>query len=300
MAQRPPIDVLVVIVLFNSSGVLPDCLRSLAAGCEGTTWHLVAADNASTDEGPDLVRRLVPDSSVEPLGANLGYAAAINAAVAAGPPSRSVLVLNPDTRLTPGVVRRLLGALDGSTAGIVVPAIDDEHGGRALSLRREPTARRTLSDALIGGTRPRRRLGGEMVTDPAAYRRAGWVDWATGAALLVDRALHERLGGWDERFFLYSEETDFMLRARDLGRPTLFVPDAVVIHLGGEGNTSPRLYRLMALNRVRLQRKRHGAAAAAAMTCAQLVYELPRCLRRRGAVHRAAVAGLLTGRAPMP
>ena len=135
------------------------------------------------------------------------------------------------------------------------------------SIRNEPTVRRALAEAVFG--RLAARLGGarglgELVTDPRPHAHAGPVAWATGAAMLLSRQTVQRVGAWDESFLLYSEETDYCLRAADLGLATWFEPAAVIDHIGGEQATSPMLAKLAAVNRVRLFRRRHNALHAAA------------------------------------
>ena len=125
------------------------------------------------------------------------------------------------------------------------PLIRHEDGTPAKSLRRTPTVLRALGEAVLGERAGRYPSLGETVVDPAAYRRPGVTDWATGAAMLISADCARACGPWDESFFLYSEETDFALRAGDLGLATAFVPAAEVIHLGGESRVSPALWSLL-------------------------------------------------------
>ena len=111
----------VVVVTFNSAHLLADLFDSLPAGLGDLPWRLVVADNASGDDSVAVVRRLAPTATVVPMGRNAGYAAGINAAVAAVGPGRATLVLNPDVRLAPGCVPELLRALDEDGVGIAVP-----------------------------------------------------------------------------------------------------------------------------------------------------------------------------------
>ena len=114
----------------------------------------------------------------------------------------------------------------------------------------------------------------------------------TGAIMLISAQCLEKCGLWDESFFLYSEETEFALRARDHGFATRLAPEARATHLGGESNTSARLWALLSVNRVRLYRRRHSAVATALYWCAVMLREAPRAaLGRR--TSRAAVTALL-------
>ncbi|WP_114424250.1 glycosyltransferase family 2 protein [Nocardioides houyundeii] len=254
----PPFDVAVVVVTYNSADVLPGLLDSLAAGLSGLSWQLVVVDNGSHDDGVARSLHLVPGCTVVRMGRNAGYAAGLNAGVSAAPPHRAVLVLNPDVRLEPGCVALLLDAL-GSGVGIAVPRLADSGGHLHLSMRREPTVLRALGDAVLGTRRAGRwSLLGELVTDPRAYEGPATPDWAEGSTQLISVRCWRTCGGWDESFFLYSEETEYGLRARDAGYATAYVPAARATHLQGESTTSAGLWALLVANRVRLHRRRHG------------------------------------------
>ncbi|WP_101523664.1 glycosyltransferase family 2 protein [Nocardioides houyundeii] len=254
----PPVDVAVVVVTYNSADVLPGLLDSLAAGLSGLSWQLVVVDNGSHDDGVARSLDLVPGCTVVRMGRNAGYAAGLNAGVSAAPPHRAVLVLNPDVRLEPGCVALLLDAL-GSGVGIAVPRLADSGGHLHLSMRREPTVLRALGDAVLGTRRAGRwSLLGELVTDPRAYDGPATPDWAEGSTQLISVRCWQTCGGWDESFFLYSEETEYGLRARDAGYATAYVPAARATHLQGESTTSAGLWALLVANRVRLHRRRHG------------------------------------------
>ncbi len=287
------VDIAVLVVTFNSARHLPGLLDSLGPALSGAgTWRLVVADNDSSDETLDLLARLCPAAIVQQLPANLGYAAGINAAQAVAGPARALLILNPDIRLGPGSVARLRRLATGSV-GVMVPRLTDERGRLATSMRREPTVGRALGEALLGGRLSSRVPSlGEVVHDPSAYDRPTDCDWATGAALLVTAACADAVGPWNESYFLYSEETDFLLRARDCGFTTKLAPDAAAVHVGGQAHVSPELWSRLTVNRVRLYGSRHTAVSAAAFWAAVVVGEVLRALPR-GEPHRAAVRALL-------
>jgi GT2 family glycosyltransferase len=286
--------VAVVVVTYDSERYLPDLLTSLDAGLGDVPWHLTVADNASRDRSVDVVRRLAPQATVVETGRNGGYAAGINAAVAAAAPHTAVLVLNPDVRLSPGCVPELLRVLDDEPGtGIVVPRLVDGDGRLIETMRREPAVLRILGDAVLGARRAGRvRALGEVVTDPRRYDRPAVVDWAEGSTMLLSAECWARCGPWDETFFLYSEETDFALRARDAGLVTRYVPTARAVHLEGDSRRSPALWTLLTLNRVRLFRRRHGPVPAAAFWGALVLREGSRALLGQP-TSRSAVRALL-------
>jgi N-acetylglucosaminyl-diphospho-decaprenol L-rhamnosyltransferase len=269
-----PETVAVVVVTYNSERLLPDLIASLPPGLEGVDWQLIVADNASKDDSVGAVRRLKPDAIVVEMGRNAGYAAGINAAVAKAGPFDAVLVLNPDVRLTPGCVRTLLKVLKTEGTGIAVPLLKDGDGELIHTMRREPSVRRVLGDALMGAVRAGRYPAlGEMVTDESMYTAERVADWAEGSTVLISAECWNRIGAWDESFFLYSEETDFALRAKDAGLATRFTPEAEAVHLEGDSKVSPALWTLLTLNKVRLYGRRHNRALGAAFWAALVLRE---------------------------
>lgn len=287
----------VVIVTWNSEDVVGDLLRSLKAGLGRIkSVAVIVVDNASSDATVEVVRSTFPSAICVQLEENRGYAAGVNAGI-----SRSngghVLVLNPDIRVSPDAIQRLLNRLQSSEdVGIVVPVITRPSGELIYSLRRAPTIMRSLGDNLLGGKISGRLPAlSELVRRPESYREATFAAWATGAAMLIGDACLEDVGPWEEGFFLYSEETDFCLRAGDADYRLVLEPDAHVQHLGGEYRVSPQLYSLLICNRIRLVAKRQGRGVAFAHWLFAVCGEAMRSLTK-GSVHRAAVAALLSRR----
>ncbi|WP_433380422.1 glycosyltransferase [Actinoplanes sp. CA-142083] len=297
-ATKPP-TVVVTVVTYNSAAVLPGLLDSLEEGMRGLDWRLIVADNASADESVSIAEKLVPDCRIVQTGRNAGYAAAFNAALREAGEYDAVLILNPDVRLSAGSVATLMARLGGDV-GITVPRILDEEGHVALSLRREPTVGRALGEAVLGQRAGRYPALGETVVDRDTYFRDGPADWTTGAVMLMSRACLEACGPWEERFFLYSEETEFALRARDRGFRTTLVAAAEVVHIGGESRVSPALWSLLTVNKVRLYRMRHAAPATALFWSAVFLREASRAALGHPRSRRAAAALLCPSRLPFP
>ncbi|MGQ0839397.1 glycosyltransferase [Actinokineospora sp.] len=288
----PARPVAVVIVTYNSAAVIADCLRALPAALAGAgETRVIVVDNASTDGTPEVVSATDGDVKIVHRTDNDGFGAGVNDGIAHAA-GCDVLVLNADIRLSPGSVAALRAAVRPGV-GVVAPKLTDVDGRVQHSLRRTPTALRSLGEAVLGGARAGR-YGplGETVTHPRAYERAGTADWATGAAWLITRDCLDVIGVLENRFLLYSEETDIMLRAGAAGFAVYYEPAAHAVHLGGESVTSPKLWSLLVANKVRLHRERYGRAAAARMRLALLIDNLLRALRG-SPTHRAALRGLV-------
>jgi N-acetylglucosaminyl-diphospho-decaprenol L-rhamnosyltransferase len=286
-------QVAIVVVTFNSRDLLPGLLASLPAGAADLSWQLVVADNDSADGTVAALQELAPDATIVEMGRNAGYAAGINAAVAAAGPHTAGLALNPDVRLGVGCIPELLRAVRDPGVGIAVPRLSDGTGKLILSMRREPTLSRALADAVVGAERAGRfRTLGEIVSEPRHYESETSTDWAEGSTQLISRACWQACGPWDDTFFLYSEEAEFDLRARDLGFATRYVPTAHAVHLEGDSARSPRLWALLMLNRVRLFRLRNGLFRAIPFWAATLIREASRAALGKP-TSRAAVRALV-------
>ncbi len=286
--------VAVVIVTFNSAEVLADCLQSLTVQTGVRVRAVVVADNASEDGSVPIAEAAteLPIQVVQ-LGRNAGYAVAINAGMATLDLHGldAVLVLNPDCRLRPDTLYRLAAALREPGRAIAAPRLLNPDGTLQPSLRRTPTVGRALAEAVIGGGLAGR-IGtlGELVVRPSEYDRPGSVVWVTGAVMLLSTDAIRDLGPWDESFLLYSEETEYCLRAADRGWTLWYDPAAEVVHIGGESGTDPRLYALMVANKVSLFHRRHRAPARYAYHLAVVLGEVVRALTGRRTARAALVA----------
>jgi GT2 family glycosyltransferase len=278
-----------IVVTFNSERIVADCLSSLRAAAPD--MPIVVVDNASHDRTADIVGRHPSSARLVPTGVNGGYAAAINIGARHAAGAAALLVVNPDVRVERSAIAHLRDALTSPGTGIAVPRILEPDGATAHSLRRRPTLLRAWGEALLGGHRAGRLGLGEIVCGAGRYARPGVVDTPSGAAMLVDRRCHDALGGWDESYFLYSEETDLCRRAGELGWATRYEPTAVVTHIGGHGERTA-LRALMVDNRAVQYRRRHGPVATAAFRAALAVNE---GLRIRRSPHHAAALRQVLG-----
>lgn len=252
------VDVDIVVVTYNSADEITGFLDSIPGALGSNSGRTAVVDNASADATVSTVE--ARGDCLVVRSENRGYGAGINAGVEALAGTGPILVANPDVHLEAGSVAALVAELADPRVGIVVPALLDDGGTVARSLRREPTVSRTLG---AGDSRfPRL---SEIVNEPEAYTHPHEIEWATGAVMLVSRECFLALGGFDESFFMYSEETDLCLRARDAGWSVRFTPAARARHVGGGSGRNPELYAMQVLNRVRLHRRRHTLVSSAAL-----------------------------------
>lgn len=226
-------EVSILIVAYNSSSLLSACLASVAAAT--TLAHeIIIVDNASMDGTANLVRTCFPQVALIENRVNVGFAVASNQAsrLAQG---RYLLLLNPDTVVHTGSIDRLVQFMDAYPAvGICAPRVLTTDG----RIRPNCFAFETpWSFFWFGvGVGPLLQVRRWLLRTPrwnVAATTPQLVEAVTGAAMLVRRELFERLGGLDERFFMYCEDGDLCYRAWQQRRQIMLVPDAVVIHIRG-------------------------------------------------------------------
>ncbi|MDF2916927.1 MAG: glycosyltransferase family 2 protein [Microbacterium sp.] len=266
-----PVDVAVVVVTYNSERHVADLLDSIPRSMGELTYSVVVVDNGSTDGTLALLDAREDCTVVR--STNVGYAAGMNRAVAASPPADSILILNPDAIVDSGAVPIMRRVLAKPRVGIVAPRVREEDGSLSPTLRRGPTIGRVGGLSFTGWP-----VFTERIEDSSEYEREHEVEWAVGAILLVDRECYDRLGGMDETFFLYSEETDFSLRAKDAGWLTVYTPDAGAMHVGGGSGESAMTHTMKQINRIRLYRRRTGTVRASVYYVLTVLSEVRRAL----------------------
>lgn len=281
-------DVAVVVVTYNCAADISQLIDDLRVAAQDQALRVIVVDNQSSDDTAEMVRAHTDVRLIE-SGGNLGYAGGINAALPLAEPCDAVLILNPDVRLKPDAITRLLAALVADDhIGAVVPLILDMNRVTYPSLRHEPSLTRAVGDAFLGSKLWRNRPGflSEFDYHPASYLDAHDVEWATGAALLVRADVVRKVGEWNEAFFLFSEETEYFRRIREAGYTVRFEPSAVVQHqLGGCGTSA--FPTLLAVNRVRYAELHHGVWYSALFRGAVALAE---ALRSYDPMHRRNLA----------
>ena len=244
----------VVLVVHDSAHLLSASLESVSAAADRITARTVVVDSGSSDNPASVCRRYrVPIRRV----ANRGLGAAFNGALADEEVrhARYVLQLNPDVRLPAGGLDMLVASADRRAAcGILAPRQVDQHGGLIHSLGVQPGARQYW--------RSIRRTDAEWVYEESAYSHPGEADWAMGACLLLRREMLREVGGFDERFFLCSEEVDLCRRARAAGWTVGYTPAVTVVHPLAEREEDEHRLRLEEWSRILYMRKWHPLAGA--------------------------------------
>lgn len=242
-------DLAVIVVSANDAHWLTPCLQSVYAHAGDIDLEVVVVENACTDGTRELVETDFPHARVV-SSPNRGFAYGNNRGLE-HTDARHLLLLNPDTEILDGELAELVQLFDAhpqiGLAG--VRQIDGED--RPLpTIRRFPSPARALGEALRSERWPLHPAwAGERVLRADAYRGERECDWVSGSCMLVRRHALLAAGMLDERFFLYSEETDLCLRIRRAGYRILHLPRMTIRHHAGKSGLPPRLVAQDALSR---------------------------------------------------
>ncbi|MCW2992775.1 MAG: glycosyltransferase family 2 protein [Conexibacter sp.] len=281
----------VVVVGHASREDLRTCVAPLA-GAPGV--RVVVVDTASVDPAFDTVEDL-PGLDLVHAERNGGFAYGCNLGVARGT-APYVLLLNPDAVLERGELAKLVAVLDGDPGiGLVAPRIVDEDGVLQRSVRRFPRLSSAVGKALLlHRVWPDAAWSDDLVQSESAYDHAWDPEWVSGACMLVRRSALEALGGLDEGFFMYAEDTDLCWRIWDRGQRVRFEPSAVVVHGGGHSAPRSQLRVADVRSHVRYVVLREGVGAARRVALVVALDELTHLVlrARRPGYARGHWAGL--------
>ena len=224
----------IIIVNWNTRDLLLQCLRSIRENAADVAHEVVVVDNASSDGSIEAVRAEFPQARLIANRENRGFGAANNQGLAEST-GDFILMLNPDTLVPEGSIRALLDfAASHEDVGIVGPRLVDADGVEQISsFGLFPSPLEAAAHALrIWRIAPRSRLARRFVVTPDQHGDWAYAGHLLGACLLVRRDLITRLGGFDEGFFLFLEETDLCFRARQQGWRCAYFTGAQFMHLG--------------------------------------------------------------------
>lgn len=259
----------VIIVSYNTRGITLKCLGALP-GETRFSLEVIVVDNASTDGTAEAIAVNFPNVRLLRNQQNTGFSAANNQGmrVAQG---GYFLLLNSDAFVQPGAIGKLLYFLEKNPrAGAVGPQLLNADGTLQRSCHRFPTPARAWIENLWISTLLSNHptLGGYRFWNHDGER---FVDFVSGACILVRRKTYEQVGGFDELFFMYAEETDWQRRMHGKHWLVGFTPDAKVVHLGGASGGATGIRRQVFESLDRYQCKHHGVAGLVSLRLAMVI-----------------------------
>ncbi len=270
----------VAVVSFNTRDLTLRCLKATEAAGAGHEVVYTLVDNGSTDRTVEAVRRDCPAWRVVVAPENPGYGSGLNRAFQ-GVPSWSYLALNSDILLGQDAIQLLVDFLrKHPDCGMVGPALRYPDGRPQPSAKRFPGLLFALAEICgLNGLFPRNWLARRLYYTDQDLANHPWVDTVSGAAMLIRGEPFQRIGGFDEGFRMYFEETDICRRLHTAGYRVAFCPQATAVHWHGASTiqTSVRLVEYY-LSYVRFFRKHYGVARARILAGAIALSTLARML----------------------
>lgn len=292
-----PMDLTAIIVNFNTEGLLQDAISRLQTAAARMSLKIAIVDNASKDNSVALITREFPDCHLIVNDMNVGFGRANNQALNLVE-GRYVLLLNTDAFVAPDTLDKTIAYMDAHPrCGLLGVRLVGRDGALQPSARYFPTPWNLfLGRTGLNRIFPLVRMVDDMAWDHASVRQC---DWVPGCYYLVRKEVINQVGLFDPRYFLYYEEVDHCLAAKQAGWEVVFYPDTTVIHIGGESaktestvTTSGRQIEAIQIESELLYfRKNHGIAGVwghVLLTfCADALILLKRLLLHRSPTHLA-------------
>jgi GT2 family glycosyltransferase len=298
--QDRSVSVSIVIVNWNTRDLLIECIRSILEHATDISIEIIVVDNASADHSVQAVRKAFPSVKLIASKANLGFAAGNNLGIAEAT-GEHILLLNPDTLVTDDSIERMHSFLQQHPeAGAV--------GCRIVNPDQTPQESYWMRFPSLGWLLLRafyldkvvRRFGRPSTASDAPFAVAHLL----GACMMIPRSVLEELGGFDESYFLYLEETDLCCRIVGSGRQVYHLPSASIVHFGQQSSiqaaewTNVEFY----LSTYKFVRRHSARGAAAGLVLRgvialsalvrMILWTARLCVRRGG---RASAARMLKG-----
>lgn len=228
-------DLSIIIVNWNTKDLLRDCLDSIYKETKNINFETFVVDNASQDKSAQMVRKNFPQVRLIQNQKNVGFSCANNQAVKLAK-GKYILVLNSDTIILERALERAVQIINGRPEiGILAPKTLNKDGSIQKTIRSDPKLLTQLFfPTKIKKIFPHWKALKEYYCDDFDYEKESEIKQAQGSFLLIKRGIIEKIGLFDEKFFIWFEEVDFCLRARKASFKILYSPDLKIIHYGGE------------------------------------------------------------------
>ena len=257
-------DVSIIIVNWNTKGLLRDCLSSVYEHSGDIDYEIIVIDNASTDGSADMVKNDFQQVILIENSDNRGFAAANNQGIAVAK-GRYVLLLNSDTVVLDNAIANTVRFADENPQAAVTgcKVLNPDRTLQRTCFMFPSVLNMLLSSTYLYKLFPKSRFfGREQMTfwDRSDVRP---VDVVTGCFMLVRREAIEQVGMMDEQFFMYGEETDWCYRFREKGWEVMFAPVGDIIHFGGQSTAQKPVAMIvqLRLSILKFMKKHHSRPA---------------------------------------
>jgi len=229
-------DISVIIVSYNVKEFLYQCILSLKKAIEGLESEIIVVDNNSIDGTAIIIEKYFPDILLIKNKENLGFGKACNQALKLAK-GEYILFINPDTIIQEDTIKVMLNFFrEHPDAGAAGCKILNSDGTLQLSCRRSFPTPFVAFSKLVGLSRlfPKSNVFGKYNLTYLDPDKVYPVDAISGSFMTIKREVYDKVGGFDESFFMYGEDLDYCYRIKEAGWKIYYVPYTKVIHYKGE------------------------------------------------------------------
>ncbi len=239
------------IVNYNTKEDLKNCIKSIQLNPPKCNYQIIIVDNDSKDGSKKQLKHLEKENiKCIANNKNMGFGRACNQ-IAKMQNSSYILFLNPDVEISKNSIDKLIKFLkNNEQAGIATGKLLFPDGSFQLSCRKFPTILRVLfgRESLIRNLFPNNIISKEYLMSELDYSKIRFPDCVRGAVMLFRSDVFKKIGGFDEKFFLYFEDTDICLRLRKKDYEIAYLPEAVFYHKLGSSTKKEKLRTKISIN----------------------------------------------------
>lgn len=264
-------DLTVIILNYNTSNLLRDCLTSIYKQRQSNDLQIWVVDNASTDNSREMVKKNFPQVKLIESDKNLGFAGGNNLALKKVT-SGYALLLNSDTRVTKDAFENMISFAQSGDYGIVSCKLINTNRTNQANTGDLPNP---LSIFFwVSGLDDLPLFGSLLPSFHKKWVSEGKVGWVSGTAMLLSKEVLDKVGLLDEALFMYAEDTDYCVRSKKAGFKIGWTPQAKIIHLGGGSLKEPNLRQWTGEFKglIYLYKKYYGDLASFGLKLAFLVF----------------------------
>ncbi len=228
----------IIILTYNSETHISECLQSIIKETANNS-EIIVIDNNSSDKTIKTLRKKKFKLKIIQNHRNLGFSTGINIGIKEAK-REYVLIINPDTIIAPGAIKKLLECSKHYKAGIVGGKLLKKNKGIHGSFVRKPE----LLTGIFDFTNLRKIIPYDYFHNKHYYLnekfpvKAREVDAVSGACMLIKKCIFNDIGYFDEKFFMYLEDVDFCIRAKQAGYKIIFCPNSNIFHEGGSSSAN--------------------------------------------------------------
>ncbi|MBU4293452.1 MAG: glycosyltransferase family 2 protein [Actinobacteria bacterium] len=237
MENKKALKLSIIIVSYNSSNLLEECLDSIFKYPCGQNYGVIVVDNNSSDGSQELVRKKYPGVELITNTSNVGFAAANNMAIKSTD-SDFILLLNSDCQVYENSLDEMLGFIERITeAAVVGPKIINSDGSIQYSCRKFPSIIDAGLHSILVNIAPDNPVSRKYKLADISREKPFEVDWVSGSCMLVRRQALLRTGFMDENYFMYVEDIDLCFQMWKKNWKVFYYPHAEILHhVGGSTN----------------------------------------------------------------